>query len=102
MKEILKHKIESALGDKIISQRQISGGCINDAEIVTCKSGKTFFVKTNNNSTSDMFVKETNGLLELVKAGVIRVPKIIHAEADFIILENISSKNKDKLFIMLK
>ena len=45
-----------------------------------------------------MFVKETNGLLELVKAGVIRVPKIIHAEADFIILENISSKNKDKLF----
>ena len=98
MKEILKHKIELAIGDKIISHRQISGGCINDAEIVTCKSGKTFFVKTNNNSTMDMFVKEANGLLELSKANVIRVPRITHAEADFIILENISSQAKDKLF----
>jgi len=98
LKEIIKYKIESVLGDKILSQRQISGGCINDAEIVTCKSGKTFFVKTNNNSTMDMFVKEANGLLELSKANVIRVPRITHAEADFIILENISSKTNDRLF----
>ena len=67
MKEIIKYKIESVLGDKILSQRQISGGCINDAEIVTSKSGKTFFVKTNSNSAKDMFVKEANGLMKLQK-----------------------------------
>jgi fructosamine-3-kinase len=98
LKEILKNKIELVLGDKILSQRQISGGCINDAEIVTSKSGKTFFVKTNNKSAKDMFMKEANGLNELAKADVIRVPKVIYAADDFIILENISSKTNDKLF----
>lgn len=98
MNEIIKHKIESVLGDKIISQRQISGGCINDAEIVAIKSGKTFFVKTNSNSAKDMFVKEANGLNELAKSDVIRIPKVIYAADDFIILENISSKTSDKLF----
>jgi fructosamine-3-kinase len=98
LKEIIKHKIESVLGDKIISQKQISGGCINDAELVTSKSGKTFFVKTNSNSAKDMFVKEANGLNELAKADVIRVPKVVCVTDDFIILENISSKTNDKLF----
>lgn len=98
LKESVKLKIESVLNDKIISQKSVSGGCINDAEVIISKSGKIFFVKTNNNSKGDMFLKEANGLVELAKAGVIRVPNIIHAEADFIILENITSITNDKLF----
>lgn len=98
MKEIIRHRIESVLGEKIISERQISGGCINDAEVVTCKSGKTYFVKTNKNAAIGMFIKEANGLRELGKADVIRVPRVIHAADDFIILENISTKTKQNLF----
>lgn len=98
MREIIRHKIESAIEDKIISQYSVAGGCISDANIVTTKSGKSFFVKTNSNAIKDMFSKEANGLKELEKANVIRVPKVFYADSDFLIIENISAKSRDKLF----
>ncbi len=98
MKSEIKNKIESVIEDSILSFKSILGGCINDAEIITTKSGKTFFVKTHNNSASDMFQCEANGLYEISKANVIRVPKIIYTSEDFLILENIISKPKSKMF----
>ena len=98
MREIIKLKIESVINDKIASQRPVSGGCINDAKIITTKSGKSYFVKTNSNSNKDMFLKEANGLRELAKANVIRVPNVIYADNDFIIIENIIPSSKNKLF----
>ena len=98
MREIIKHKIESVIDDKIDSQRSISGGCINDAKIITTKSGNSYFVKTNSNSEKDIFLKEANGLRELAKANVIRVPNVIYADVDFIIIENIIPQTKAKLF----
>ena len=98
MREIIKLKIESVIDDKIDSQRSISGGCINDAKIITTKSGKSYFVKTNSNSEKDIFLKEANGLRELAKANVIRVPNVIYADVDFIIIENIIPQTKAKLF----
>ena len=98
MKEIIKNNIEAVIKDKIISQSSVSGGCINDAEVIKTKSGKTLFVKTNNNSAKDMFFKEANGLRELAKANVIRVPKVIYASDDFIIIENITPQIKSKAF----
>ena len=98
MKATVKQKIESIINDKIVLQHSVSGGCINDAEIVTTISGKTYFVKTNNNSAKDMFLKEANGLDELAKANVIRVPKVIYAAEAFLIIENITYQTKNKLF----
>ena len=98
MREIIKLKIESVIDDKIDSQRSISGGCINDAKIITTKSGKSYFVKTNSNSEKDIFLKEANGLRELAKANVIRVPNVIYADVDFIIIESIIPQTKAKLF----
>jgi len=98
LKEIIKNNIEAVIKDKIISQSSVSGGCINDAEVIKTKSGKTLFVKTNNNSAKDMFFKEANGLRELAKADVIRVPKVIYASDDFIIIENITPQIKSKAF----
>ena len=98
MREIIKHKIESVIDDKIDSQRSISGGCINDAKIITTNSGNSYFVKTNSNSEKDIFLKEANGLRELAKANVIRVPNVIYADVDFIIIENIIPQTKAKLF----
>jgi fructosamine-3-kinase len=98
LRDTIKYKIESVIEDKIISQKPISGGCINDAETVITQSGKTFFIKTNSNSVRDMFVKEANGLRELAKTNVIRVPKVIYAAEDFLIIENILPQNRNKLF----
>jgi len=98
LREIIIHNIEAVIKDKIISQSSVSGGCISNAEVIKTKSGKTFFVKTNNNSEKDMFFKEANGLRELAKADVIRVPKVIYASDDFIIIENITSQIKSKAF----
>lgn len=98
MKEIIKQKIESVINDKIISERSISGGCINEVVIIKTKTGKLLFVKTNNNPLKDMFFKEANGLNELAKANVIRVPKVFYLSSDFLIIENIIAKSRDKLF----
>lgn len=98
LRETIKNKIESVIADKIISQKPVSGGCINNAEIITTQSGKTYFLKTNSNSPKDMFLKEANGLVEIAKANVIRVPKVIFAADDFLILENIVPKTKNKMF----
>jgi fructosamine-3-kinase len=98
LREIIRHKIEAAIEDRIISQYSVSGGCINDASIVTTKSGKSFFVKTNSNAIKDMFLKEANSLKELEKANAIHVPKVFYADSDFLIIENISAKSRDKLF----
>lgn len=98
MKSEIKNKIESIIGDSIVSQKSILGGCINDSEIITTRSGKNFFVKTNNNSASEMFQCEANGLNELANANVIRVPRVIYTSEDFLILENIQQKSKCKTF----
>ena len=98
MKSEIKHNIESLIEDSIVSQKSVLGGCINDSEIITTKSGNSFFVKTNNNSASDMFLCEANGLKEIAKANVIRVPKVIYTSKDFLVLENIISQSRSKMF----
>jgi fructosamine-3-kinase len=98
LRDTIKYKIESVIEDKIISQKPVSGGCINDAETVTTQSGRTFFIKTNCNSLKDMFIREANGLRELAKANIIRVPKVLYADEDFLIIENILPQNRNKLF----
>lgn len=98
MKENTKQKIESIIDSKIISSKPVSGGCINNAEIIKTSSGNTFFVKTNYDTEKDMFIKEADGLIELSKANAIRIPKVIYADYDFIIIENIIAADKNKSF----
>jgi protein-ribulosamine 3-kinase len=98
LKEITKQKIESIIDSEIISSKPVSGGCINNAEIIKTSSGNSFFVKTNYDSEKDMFIKEADGLSELSKANAIRIPKVIYADYDFIIIENIIAAAKNKLF----
>lgn len=45
-----------------------------------------------------MFIKEAHGLLELKKAGVIKIPDVIIVDMDFIILELISTGRKQNNF----
>ncbi len=96
--EIIKVKIENVLNDKILDSHSVSGGCISDSKIILTKSGNKYFLKTNIHNPADMFPKEANGLGELSKAKVIRVPKVIYYDSEFSLLEAIEQSNKRKDF----
>lgn len=98
MKEAIKNKIEDILKEKITNQYSVSGGCINDSRILVLESSKSLFLKINNANPADMFLKEANGLKELSKTNVIRVPNVIYVETDFILLEAVNSSSKTKNF----
>lgn len=93
-----KNKIEEIINEKIANQYSVSGGCINDAEILHTDSGTQFFIKTNYNNLPGMFLNEANGLKELINANAIRVPKVIYVEENFILLEAIKSASKSNNF----
>ncbi len=92
----LYRDIEEHLSDRISGKSSVGGGCISNAEKLVMQSGRIFFLKSG--SSNGMFLKEANGLRELAKAEVIRVPKIILAEEDFILMEYITSGMKKSGF----
>ncbi len=90
--------IESIINDKITVSHSVSGGCISDSQILKCASGKKYFLKVNYSQPPDMFIKEANGLKELRKAEAIRIPEVMHADSNFILLECIDSSSRTKNF----
>lgn len=90
--------IEKELQIKIHSVKSIGGGCINDAEIITDNFNNSYFLKKNLYSPADMFFKEANGLKELSKASVIRIPKPILVNEKFLLMEYIKSAPRSKKF----
>lgn len=81
--------IESILNEKIISSTSVGGGCIADSRKITTESGREFFLKSGNRGNR-MFHCEATGLKELEKAQALRIPKVIAAGDDFLLLEYIS------------
>ena len=81
-------RLEKILGEKLSEMSSVGGGCIADAQIVSTRSGHKFFLKQG--FSNGMFQKEANGLKELEKANVIKVPKVIEAGEDYLIIEHIS------------
>jgi len=57
-------------------RQSVGGGCINAAYVVN-DGVQRFFVKTNQSAHADMFAAEAEGLLELAKPGIVRVPQPI-------------------------
>ncbi|MBS4033871.1 MAG: fructosamine kinase family protein [Ignavibacterium sp.] len=98
MKQNLKSKIESIINGNIVNTSSLSGGCISDSQLITTGSGKKYFVKVNYRQPDDMFIKEANGLNELKKANAIRIPEVLSAESNFILLEAIESGTRIKNF----
>lgn len=92
--ERFKIKIEEILHDRIIDSHSVSGGCINDAKIISVKSGDKYFIKTNHNNPKNMFLNEANGLREIAKAQIIKTPEIIYVDDEIILLEAISAAKR--------
>jgi fructosamine-3-kinase len=93
--EKIKSKIEERLGSKIKSFISLSGGCISDAFKVTIDNGSNFFLKYNSSASNDMFIKEANGLKELSKVNVIRIPDVLSFDEDYILLEFIPTGSRN-------
>lgn len=98
LEEKIKIRFEEKLGNKISKITSLSGGCISDAYKITTKDNSNFLLKYNPLVSSDMFMKEANGLIELSKSMTIRIPAVLGFDKDYILLEYISAGNKSKKF----
>ncbi|GAB4295532.1 MAG: fructosamine kinase family protein [Ignavibacteriaceae bacterium] len=87
-------KIEEKLNCKTESVDSISGGCISHAFRIIMKNKETYLLKVNNSVPVDMFKCEANGLNELMKPAVIRVPRPVLADNNFILMEFISGRSE--------
>ena len=94
----IKSQIEEHLASDIIEVKSLSGGCISNAYKIKTKEGKAFFLKYHPTLNNDMFIKEAHGLLELKKAGAIKIPEVLDYNKDFILLEHIESGSRVKNF----
>jgi protein-ribulosamine 3-kinase len=74
----------------IVSERPVSGGCINNGLILKTESGKSFFLKINFSAPPDMFAKEANGLDAIRVDGGPAVPEPYHFGPDFLVMEDLS------------
>lgn len=96
----IKSKIESYLRSNITSTKALGGGCISDSSIIKTSAGESFFLKVNNDVPPDMFTKEANGLKEIENSKSIRVPKVILASHNFILLEFVETGSKSRNFFI--
>lgn len=97
MNSNVKSKVEDFLDEKIKISNSVSGGCIADSRILQTESGKQYFLKTHSGAPG-MFPKEGNSLKELAKSECIRVPKVILAEEDFLLIEYIKEGSRGTNF----
>ncbi len=94
MWDIIANQIGEASGTPftVDSTRNIGGGCINSAYRVS-DGERTYFVKTNDASLSEMFEAEAEGLNEMAATETIRVPRPIcwgtAAGQAYLVLENL-------------
>jgi len=81
-----------------MGSQSLAGGCISNAYKINTDTGENYFLKYNPSLNSDMFIKEAHGLLELNKAGVIKIPDVICYNKDYILLELIVAGSKQNKF----
>lgn len=99
-------KIAAWLNEKgygnILRQDIVSGGCINNSTRLHLDSNKTVFLKENNSAPRDMFSAEQAGLSALAKCEALRIPKVIHCDVDFLLIEDLGeSVATDNFWILL-
>ncbi len=88
-KNPLIKKIECLLNDPIVKVQPVGGGCIAHTQVLKAESGQAFFLKQGYSNA--MFLNEAHGLNELAKSKAIRVPQVLAAHGDFLLLEYIAS-----------
>ena len=73
---------------KIVGERPVGGGCINNGAQLQTEDGATFFLKTNTSAPEDMFAREAEGLAALRETPGPRLPEAYIWAEEFILLED--------------
>src|SRR3990172_5140380 len=96
----IQNIIREKTGSGVVSLSPVGSGCISPAYKAALSDGDSAFVKVSP-QFPDMFLKEANGLRELAKANAIRIPNILYAGEEILILECLpvtSPSNRKKFF----
>jgi len=93
----IRSDLEDFIGDKIKSTKSLSGGSIANAQAVTFENGKKLFLKFGS-LAKQTFWSEAEGLKELSKANIIRIPNVIHVSDEYLLLEHIEQGIPHKEF----
>lgn len=88
--------LEMILKEPIVKSNALGGGCIAYTRYLLTVSGRELVVKKNTNNC--MSLKEANGLNELRKAGAIRIPEVVSADEQQLILEFIREGSRPGSF----
>lgn len=89
MANTIIHRIENVLSERVVEQKTVGGGCIAQSSLIKTSSNYSYFLKQG--FKGDIFLKEANGLKELQKSTTIRIPKVIIADNDYLLLEAIEN-----------
>ncbi len=84
--ELLVTRIQTSLNTNVLTLAPLSGGSIASAYHADIEGGGSVFVKISPQHP-DMFRKEANGLNELRRSNAIKIPRVIVATEDILILE---------------
>lgn len=74
---------------RVVGQRRVGGGCINNGEQLETEGGASFFLKSNKAAPVDMFAREAEGLAALRIANGPRYPEPLLWAEEFILLEDL-------------
>ena len=80
-----------------VNLASLGGGCIADAAVATFADGSRVFVKRAAGAPG-MFEAEAEGLRALAAAGAIRVPQVLAAAGDALVLEMVESAQRKANF----
>lgn len=87
----------------IASVHPVSGGCINETNILKTTDGQRYFVKSHSSAPTDMFAAESAGLSAIADTNTIAVPQVIaegkgSSGEGFLILETIECGKRSRDF----
>lgn len=83
--------LRANLSSEITRFEPVGGGCINETGVIWRPSGERLFLKQHLDAPADFFQAEAYGLEALRSATSLRIPQVIHADSDFLLLEDLGS-----------
>ena len=91
MKSLSKNFLAPFDLGEIVHQKLVGGGCISETRRVFLDSGKSYFLKLNEQAPADFFTSEAKSLEALSVENSLRVPNVMVAERNFILLEDLGA-----------
>lgn len=91
------HKLSQYLNEECVSKKEVSGGCVATAFVVSTAESNRYFVKTGMQSPK-AFLCEANGLKALANSQTLCIPKVYFANENFLVLEYIEQAPKEPRF----